>query len=104
MRRRIGYTSLEKVRILQRHLLNQVLASDLCDEPGLQPTVFCRWQKEFFEHGSAAFERQGDGKERQYQRCRRKPLEDRIRLKTGVFAEFIDVLFQTFPEKKVVGF
>ena len=31
--------------------------SDLCDELGLQPTVFCRWQKEFFENGAAAFER-----------------------------------------------
>jgi transposase-like protein len=24
--------------------------SDLCDEQGLQPTVFYRWQKEFFEN------------------------------------------------------
>jgi hypothetical protein len=23
---------------------------------GLQPTVFCRWQKEFFENGASAFE------------------------------------------------
>ena len=29
--------------------------SDLCDERGLQPTVFYRWQKEFFENGAAAF-------------------------------------------------
>ncbi len=26
------------------------------DELGLQPTVFHRWQKEFFENGAAAFE------------------------------------------------
>ena len=31
--------------------------SKLCDELGLQPTVFYRWQKEFFENGAAAFER-----------------------------------------------
>ena len=30
--------------------------SKLCDEFGLQPTVFYRWQKEFFENGAAAFE------------------------------------------------
>ena len=30
--------------------------SKLCDEVGLQPTVFYRWQKEFFENGAAAFE------------------------------------------------
>ena len=27
--------------------------SSLCDELGLQPTVFYRWQKEFFENGAA---------------------------------------------------
>jgi bacillopeptidase F (M6 metalloprotease family) len=32
----------------------------LCEELGLQPTVFCHWQKEFFEHGSAAFECQAE--------------------------------------------
>ncbi len=26
--------------------------SDLCDELALQPTVFYRWQKEFFENGA----------------------------------------------------
>jgi transposase len=31
----------------------------LCDEVGLQPTVFYRWQKEFFENGAAAFEQEG---------------------------------------------
>ena len=30
--------------------------SKLCDELGLQPTVFYRWQKEFFENGAAAFQ------------------------------------------------
>jgi hypothetical protein len=30
--------------------------SKLCDKLGLQPTVFYRWQKEFFENGASAFE------------------------------------------------
>jgi len=30
--------------------------SELCDKHGLQPTVFYRWQKEFFENGASAFE------------------------------------------------
>ena len=29
--------------------------STLCDELSLKPTVFYRWQKEFFENGVAAF-------------------------------------------------
>ncbi len=50
------YTPEEKVAILRRHLLEQEPISKLCDEQGLQPTVFYRWQKEFFENGAAAFQ------------------------------------------------
>src|SRR6476469_1290640 len=50
------YTPEEKVGILRRHLLENEPISKLCDELGLQPTVFYRWQKEFFENGAAAFE------------------------------------------------
>ena len=37
-------------------MLEQEPISKLCDELGLQPTVFYRWQKEFFENGAAAFQ------------------------------------------------
>jgi hypothetical protein len=40
-------------------LVEKVLISDPRDEPGLQPTVFYRWQKEFFENGTAAFQQMG---------------------------------------------
>ena len=50
------YTPEEKVAILRRHLLENEPISKLCDEFGLRPTVFYRWQKEFFENGAAAFE------------------------------------------------
>jgi transposase len=38
-----------------RHLVDKEPISSLCDELALQPTVFCRWQKEFFDNGAAAF-------------------------------------------------
>ena len=44
------------VAILRRHLLDEVPVSDLCEELGLQPTVFYGWQKEFFENGASAFQ------------------------------------------------
>jgi transposase len=47
-KRRKHYTPEEKVAILRRHLVEGVPISDLCDESGLQPTVFYRWQKKFF--------------------------------------------------------
>jgi len=50
------YSPAEKVAALRRHLLEKEPISKLCDELGLQPTVFYRWQKEFFENGAAAFE------------------------------------------------
>ena len=55
-KQRKHYTPEEKVAILRRHLLEQVPISELCDKHGLQPTVFYRWQKEFFENGAAAFQ------------------------------------------------
>src|SRR5882724_11696588 len=55
-KQRKHYTPEEKVGILRRHLLDKEPISKLCDELGLQPTVFYRWQKEFFENGASAFE------------------------------------------------
>ncbi len=46
----------EKVAILKRHLLERVPVSDLCDEVGIAPNLFYRWQKEFFEQGHVAFD------------------------------------------------
>src|SRR2546425_3859081 len=55
-KQRKHYTPEEKVAILRRRLLEQVPISERCDKQGLQPTVFYRWQKEFFENGAAAFQ------------------------------------------------
>ena len=62
------FTAQEKVAILWLHLLEHTPVSDLCDQHGIHPTMFYRWQKEFFENASAAFEprshRGGDAKDR----------------------------------------
>jgi hypothetical protein len=43
-----------------RHSLTSTLektpVSDLCDDLGIGPNLFYRWQKEFFENGHSAFE------------------------------------------------
>jgi len=51
-----GISCERRVAILRRHWLEKEPISKLCDEVGLQPTVFYRWQKEFFENGAAAVE------------------------------------------------
>jgi Transposase len=39
------FTPEEKVAILRRHLVDKVPVSELCEELGLRPTMFYRWQK-----------------------------------------------------------
>jgi transposase len=51
------FTPEEKVAIL-RHLVDKIPVSELCEELGLRPTVFYRWQKEVFENGAAPFQSQ----------------------------------------------
>ena len=53
------YTGAEKVAILKRHLVNGEPISDICDELKLNPNLFYRWQKTFFENGAKAFENNG---------------------------------------------
>ena len=59
-KKRKQYTPEEKVAILRRHLVDKVSVSDLCEAYNLQPTVFYRWQKAFFENGAQAFQRVRD--------------------------------------------
>ncbi len=82
------YTAEEKVAILRRHLLEKELVSSLCDELGLQPTVLYRWQKEFFENGSAAFQ-QRSRPNHQAEQERIEYLEKKIQTKDEVLAELM---------------
>ncbi len=82
------YTAKEKVAILRRHLLEKVPISELCEELGLQPTVFYRWQKEFFENGDAAFQPKGRSSQPAEQE-RIAYLEKKIQTKDEVLAELM---------------
>jgi len=55
-KQRRHFSGPEKVAALKRHLLEKVPVSDLCDQLGIAPNLFYRWQKEFFEGGHAAFD------------------------------------------------
>ena len=52
----------EKVRLLRLHLVEKEPVSDICDAHGINPNVFYKWQKLFFENGSAAFAQTGIGR------------------------------------------
>ena len=51
------FTGDEKMAILRRHLVDKMAVSDVCDQVGIHPTLFYRWQKELFDRGSVVFER-----------------------------------------------
>ncbi len=93
------YTPEEKVAILRRHLLNQEPISKLCDEQGLQPTVFYRWQKEFFENGAAAFQTKTRSNH-QLEQERIEYLTKKIQTKDEVLAE---LMAEHVALKKVLG-
>ena len=88
-RKRKNYASEEKVIILKRHLVDRVPVSDLCDEYTLHPTVFYRWQKEFFENGAAAFEKDPSGQKRKDAE-RIKTLEQKLLRKHEVLSELME--------------
>ena len=92
-RKRRKFSAQEKVRILRRHFLDQVPVSDLCDENRISPTIFYRWQKEFFENGAAAFEKQS-GSERRNLEKKIDKLQEKITYKDGVIAEIMEAHIQ----------
>ena len=85
---RKNYTAEEKVAVLRRHLVEKEPISKLCDEQGLQPTVFYRWQKEFFENGAAAFQTKARANH-QAEQERIEYLEKKIQRKDEVLAELM---------------
>jgi transposase len=87
-KQRKHYTPEEKVAILRRPLLDKEPISKLCDELGLQPTVFYRWQKEFFENGASAFDQLRPSNHSAEQE-RIAYLEKKIQTKDEVLAELM---------------
>ena len=88
-KRRHNYTPEEKVIILKRHLIDKIPVSDICDQYDLQPTVFYRWQKEFFENGAAAFNKPKSRQEKARDK-RINALEKKIQTKNEVLSELME--------------
>lgn len=88
-KKRYNYQAEEKVTILKQHLVDRIPVSDLCDQYHLQPTVFYRWQKEFFENGATAFDKvRKSTKDRQSMKI--KSLEQKVHLKNEVISELME--------------
>ena len=88
-RKRKQYTGEEKLAILRKHLLEGAAVSDICDEHGLQPTVFYRWQKQLFEEGSIVFRRSKDTETKELRQQVTK-LEEKLVKKNEVLGELLE--------------
>jgi len=97
--KRRKHSAQQKVAILREHLLEGVAVSDVCEKHGLNPTVFYRWQKEFFEHGAAVFDRPGTNGAAKTER-RVSELEAKLQKKDSVIAE---IMSELIAEKKRRG-
>lgn len=82
------YRAEEKVNILKLHLVEKKPVSEVCEQFGLAPNLFYRWQQEFFQNGALAFDRR---RERPPARLERKvsELEAKLTLKNEVLAELM---------------
>ncbi len=92
-----NFTAEDKVNIIREHLINKIAVSDVCDKYRILPTQFYKWQKNFFENGTAAFNQphKKDSEKRKI-----TELEDKIRYKDGVIVELLQ---EHMTLKKILG-
>jgi len=99
MATRRHFTAQQKLDILRKHLLEGVPVSDLCDQHQLNPNIFYRWQKQLFEGGAAAFERDGKPQGRKLEK-KLADLQQKLAKKDEVIAEIMESHLQL---KKSLG-
>jgi transposase-like protein len=92
------FSAQEKVKVLRLHLLEGKAISALCEEHGIQPSLFYNWQRQFFENGTRAFE--GDPADRSQNKLHKQieHLEGRLRRKHEVLSELMEEHIQLKKE------
>lgn len=88
------FTSEDKARAVKRHVAGGETVSAVCEDIGIAPNQFYRWQKELFDHAAAAFETKSrggrvDGKTRKLEK-RIETLEAKLAHKDNVIAEITE--------------
>ena len=56
------FSAEQKAAIVRRHLVDRVAVADVCEEHGIQPTVFYRWQKQAFDGLAGLFDKTAVGR------------------------------------------
>ncbi len=89
-RSRRNYTTEQKVEILRRHMVDKVTVSDLCNELGIQPSVFYQWQRQVHDNLAGALTTPGlTGPSRREKElvAENTQLKAKLAKKDGVIAE-----------------
>ena len=89
-RKQRQYQAAEKVAILREHLVEKVAVSDVCEKYGLAPSVYYRWQKQFFEGGEKAFAPAREGQQVQQLKQEVAYLEGKLRRKDEVIGDLTE--------------
>jgi len=90
-RTRRKFSAEDKAAILRQHLVDKKPVSDVCDEYGIQPSVFYGWQRQLMENIASALEGgsgrgQRNGREEKLTR-KVDALEAKLAKKDNVIAE-----------------
>lgn len=91
-KRRRRFSAEEKAEIIKRHLVKGDQVSEICEDLGVVPNQFYRWQKEFFDNAAAAFLKNGKRENSRVRKLEEKVrnLQDRISHKDSVIAEITE--------------
>ena len=90
VKQRRHFTSEDKIKALRRHLVEKTPVSDLCEELGIQPTQFYRWQQTLFENAAVTFERAPGRPKADAEAQRIAALEAKIQRKDEVLGELME--------------
>ena len=100
-RKRIRYTSEEKIKILREVLEDGKSISSVAEERSVHPNLILSWRKQLFEGGKQVFEiKRPDITEKAMEK-QAKELEDKLRHKDNVIAELAQELLEI--KKKRAG-
>ena len=85
------FSAEDKAAILRKHLVDKSPVSDVCDEYGIQPSVFYAWQRQVMDNLASALDggagrRQRNGREEQLSR-ENEALQAKLVKKDNVIAE-----------------
>lgn len=93
------FTAEQKAALLKRHLIDHVPVSTLCEENGIQPSVFYHWQRQLFEQAAGVFDRPtkaGRSTDRHEQKIAQ--LEAKLSRKDSVIAQISEEFVQLKKE------